>query len=178
MKQVKTLTNSFLLQEVDPSGNIISELGFRKGGLSYLIKNNNVKFYLTEDYFYKNVVWSADIPLKIDNVEYDINTVTTALKKIFIMEKDGGGGEVTVDQYLDSGSTNAVANQAVTRAVNSLQDQVAENTRGLLDRYTKAETNSLLQSYYTKLETNAMFANYTKVIDNDTLSINNDNITV
>ena len=178
MKQVKTLTNSFLLQEVDPNGNIMNELGFRKGGLSYLIKNNNVKFYLTEDYFYKNVVWSADIPLNIDGVVYDINTVTIALKKIFIMDKDGGGGEVTVDQYLDSGSTNAVANQAVTRAVNSLQDQVAENTRGLLDRYTKTETNSLLQSYYTKLETNAMFANYTKVIDNDTLSINNDNITV
>ena len=178
MKQVKTLTNSFLLQEVDPSGNIISELGFRKGGLSYLIKNNNVKFYLTEDYFYKNVVWSADIPLKVDGIVYDINTVTTALKKIFIMDKEGGGGEVTVDQYLDSGSTNAIANQAVTRAVNSLQEQVVANTRGLLERYTKAETNSLLQNYYTKLETNAMFANYAKVKDGDVISLNDENITI
>lgn len=178
MKQIKTLTNSFLLQEVDSNGNIISELGFRKGGLSYLIKNNNVKFYLTEDYFYKNVVWSADIPLKVDGIVYDINTVTTALKKIFIMDKEGGGGEVTVDQYLDSGSTNAIANQAVTRAVNSLQEQVVANTRGLLERYTKAETNSLLQNYYTKLETNAMFANYAKVKDGDVISLNDENITI
>ena len=178
MKQIKTLTNSFLLQEVDSNGNIISELGFRKGGLSYLIKNNNVKFYLAEDYFYKNVVWSADIPLNIDGVVYDINTVTIALKKIFIMDKEGGGGEVTVDQYLDSGSTNAIANQAVTRAVNSLQEQVAENTRGLLERYTKAETNSLLQNYYTKLQTNAMFANYAKVKDGDVISLNDENITI
>ena len=178
MKQIKTLTNSFLLQEVDSNGNIINELGFRKGGLSYLIKNNNVKFYLTEDYFYKNVVWSADIPLKVDGIVYDINTVTTALKKIFIMDKEGGGGEVTVDQYLDSGSTNAIANQAVTRAVNSLQEQVAANTRGLLERYTKAETNSLLQNYYTKLETNAMFANYAKVKDGDVISLNDENISI
>ena len=176
MKQVKTLTNSFLLQEVDSNGNIISELGFRKGGLSYLIKNNNVKFYLTEDYFYKNVVWSADIPLNIDGIVYDINTVTTALKKIFIMDKDVDP-TIVIDQELNSGSTNAIANQAVTRAVNSLQDQVAENTRGLLERYTKAETNSLLQNYYTKLETNAMFANYAKV-DNNTISLNDENISI
>lgn len=176
MKQIKTLTNSFLLQEVDSSGNIISELGFRKGGLSYLIKNNNVKFYLTEDYFYKNVVWSADIPLNIDGIVYDINTVTTALKKIFIMDKDVDP-TIVIDQELNSGSTNAIANQAVTKAVNSLQEQVAENTRGLLDRYTKAETNSLLQNYYTKLETNAMFANYAKV-NNDTISLNDENISI
>lgn len=177
MKQIKTLTNSFLLQEVDSNGNIISELGFRKGGLSYLIKNNNVKFYLTEDYFYKNVVWSADIPLNIDGVVYDINTVTIALKKIFIMDKDVDP-TIVIDQELNSGSTNAIANQAVTRAVNSLQEQVAENTRGLLDRYTKAETNSLLQNYYTKLETNAMFANYAKVKDGDVISLNDENITI
>lgn len=176
MKQIKTLTNSFLLQEVDSSGNIINELGFRKGGLSYLIKNNNVKFYLTEDYFYKNVVWSADIPLNIDGIVYDINTVTTALKKIFIMDKDVDP-TIVIDQELNSGSTNAIANQAVTKAVNSLQEQVAENTRGLLDRYTKAETNSLLQNYYTKLETNAMFANYAKV-DNNTISLNDENISI
>ena len=53
MKQITTFTNSFVLQEVDGSQRVINELGFRKGGLSYKIMNNNVKFYLTEDYFYK-----------------------------------------------------------------------------------------------------------------------------
>lgn len=162
MKQVKTLTNSFVLQEVDNNGNVLNELGFRKGGLSYLIKNNNVKFYLTEDYFYKNVVWSADIPLKVDGILYDINTLPIALKKIF--ETEGGGSEVIVDQELDITSTNAISNKAVTTA--------------MLDRYTKAQTNSLLQSYYTKMETNAMFANYAQVKDGDVISLNDENITI
>lgn len=178
MKQIKTLSNSFVLVETDSNGKVVNELGFRKSGLSYLIKNNNIKFYLTEDYFYKNVVWSADLPLRVDGIEYDINTIQQALKKIFINEKDGGGSEITVDQALDTGSTNPIGNQAVAKAVNNLQEQIAENTRGLLDRYTKAQTNSLLQNYYTKLETNSMFANYTKVIDNDTVSLNDENITV
>ena len=180
MKQIRTLSNSFVLLETDSNGKVLTKLGFRKSGLSYLIKNNNIKFYLTEDYFYKNVVWSADLPLRVDGIEYDVNTIQQALKKIFINEKDGGGGggDITVDQALDVNSINPIGNQAVAKAVNSLQEQVAENTRGLLDRYTKAQTNSLLANYYTKLETNAMFANYTKVINNNTVSLNNENITI
>ena len=162
MKQIKTLSNSFVLLETDNNGNVLNELGFRKGGLSYLIKNNNIKFYLREDYFYKNVVWSADIPLKVDGILYDINTLPIALKKIF--ETEGGGETIVVDQELDITSTNAVANKAVTTA--------------MLDRYTKAQTNSLLQSYYTKIQTNAMFANYAKVRDNDVISLNDENITI
>ena len=179
MKQIRTLSNSFVLLETDSNGKVLTKLGFRKSGLSYLIKNNNIKFYLTEDYFYKNVVWSADLPLRVDGIEYDVNTIQQALKKIFINEKDSGGGsEITVDQALDSGSTNPIGNQAVAKAVNSLQEQVAENTRGLLDRYTKAQTNALLANYYTKVESNRMFANYAKVINNDTVSLDNENITV
>ena len=180
MKQIRTLSNSFLLVETDNDGKVLNELGFRKSGLSYLIKNNNIKFYLVEDYFYKNVVWSADLPLKVDGIEYDANTIQLALKKIFVNEKDsgGGGGDVTVDQALDTTSFNPIGNQAVAKAVNKLSEQVAQNTRGILDRYTKSETDSLLASYYTKLETNTMFANYAKVIDNDTVSLNDKNITV
>ena len=179
MKQIRTLSNSFVLVETDNDGRVLNELGFRKSGLSYLIKNNNIKFYLTEDYFYKNVVWSSDLPLRVDGIEYDANTIQQALKKIFVNEKDsgGGGGDIEVDQALDSGSTNPIGNQAVTKPILSLQQQVAENTRGLLDRYTKAQTNALLADYYTKLETNTMFANYAKVIDN-TVSLNDKNISI
>lgn len=178
MKQIRTLSNSFVLVETDNDGRVLNELGFRKSGLSYLIKNNNIKFYLVEDYFYKNVVWSADLPLRVDGIEYDANTIQLALKKIFVNEKDSGsGGDVTVDQALDSGSTNPIGNQAVTKPILTLQQQVAENTRGLLDRYTKAQTNALLADYYTKLETNTMFANYAR-IDNNTVSLNDDNITI
>lgn len=177
MKQIKTLSNSFQLVETDNDGKVLNELGFRKSGLSYLIKNNNIKFYLVEDYFYKNVVWSADLPLKVDGIEYDANTIQLALKKIFVNEKDSGG-DVTVDQALDKTSFNPIGNQAVAKAVNNLSEQIAQNTRGILDRYTKSETNSLLSSYYTKLETNTMFANYTKVINNNTVSLNDENITI
>ena len=41
-------------------------MGFALSGLTYKIENRNVKFYLKEDYFYKNSVWSADIPLEIN----------------------------------------------------------------------------------------------------------------
>lgn len=178
MKQIKTLSNSFVLVETDNDGRVLNELGFRKSGLSYLIKNNNIKFYLVEDYFYKNVVWSADLPLRVDGIEYDANTIQQALKKIFVNEKDSGGGDVTVDQALDKTSFNPIGNQAVAKAVNNLSEQIAQNTRGILDRYTKSETNSLLSAYYTKLETNTMFANYAKVINKDTVSLNDDNISI
>lgn len=180
MKQIKTLSNSFVLVETDNDGRVLNELGFRKSGLSYLIKNNNIKFYLVEDYFYKNVVWSADLPLRVDGIEYDANTIQLALKKIFVNEKDsgGGGGDVTVDQALDTTSFNPIGNQAVAKAVNKLSEQVAQNTRGILDRYTKSETDSLLSAYYTKLETNTMFANYAKVINKDTVSLNDSNISI
>ena len=177
MKQIRTLSNSFQLVETDNDGKVLNELGFRKSGLSYLIKNNNIKFYLVEDYFYKNVVWSADLPLKVDGIEYDANTIQLALKRIFVNEKDSGG-DVTVDQALDKTSFNPIGNQAVAKAVNNLSEQIAQNTRGILDRYTKSETNSLLSSYYTKLQTNTMFANYAKVINNNTVSLNDENITI
>lgn len=169
MRQVITLSNSFILREIDNNNNVISELGFRKGGLSYLIKNNNIKFYLVEDYFYKNVVWSADIPLNVNGVEYDANTLPSALRSIFISE-GGGGGDITVDQELNENSTNPIGNQAVARAVR-------ENSDEILNRYTKTETDSLLDSYYTKMENRQLFQNYAKV-DGDILALNNDNITI
>ena len=178
MKQIRTLSNSFVLVETDNDGKVLNELGFRKSGLSYLIKNNNIKFYLVEDYFYKNVVWSADLPLKVDGIEYDANTIQQALKRIFVNEKDSGsGGDITVDQALDKTSFNPIGNQAVAKAVNKLSEQIAQNTRGILDRYTKSETDSLLSSYYTKLQTNTMFANYAKV-NNNTVSLNDENISI
>ena len=49
MKQIKTLANSFVLLETDGSGNVTFQLGYPKGGLTYLIKNRSIKFYLTEE---------------------------------------------------------------------------------------------------------------------------------
>ena len=184
MKQITTFTNSFVLQELDGS-RVIQELGFKKGGLSYRIQNNNVKFYLVEDYFYKNVIWSADAPLTIDGVSYPLEDIPNALKKIFIQVSSGSGGtEVEIDEALNDQSHNPVANRTITLKIreiegkhNTLADQVRANTQGLLDRYTKIETNNLLKNYYTKQETRGMIANYTAV-DGNTLKLNNEQITI
>lgn len=183
MKQITTFSNSFVLQELDGS-RVINELGFKKGGLSYKIQNNNVKFYLVEDYFYKNVIWSADAPLKIDGVSYGIESIPNALKKIFILEKESGGTEIDIDEELSLESHNPVSNAAITRKINDIEgnqstlaEQVRQNATDILNRYTKAETDSLLQSYYTKLQTDEKFANYTKV-DGEILSLNDEIITI
>lgn len=184
MKQITTFTNSFVLQELDGS-RVIQELGFKKGGLSYRIQNNNVKFYLVEDYFYKNVIWSADAPLMIDGVSYPLEDIPNALKKIFIQVSSGSGGtEVEVDEALNDQSHNPVANRTITLKIRDIEgkhetlaDQVRANTQGLLDRYTKIETNNLLKNYYTKQETRGMIANYTAV-DGNTLKLNNENISI
>ena len=61
--------------------------------------------------------------------------------------------------------------------VNELAQKVSENAQRILNTYTKNETNSLLTAYITKLEANGMVANYAKV-NGDTLTLNNDNITI
>lgn len=71
----------------------------------------------------------------------------------------------------------SIRTKADKSEVNELAQQVRENTDAILNRYTKQETNSLLQAYLTKLEANGMFANYTKVYG-DTLSLNDENITI
>lgn len=167
MKQIRTLANSFVLQETDAKGNVVFELGYPKGGLTYLIKNGSIKFYLTEDYFYKNVVWSANIPLVIDGISYPIGALPMALKKIFESVVESGE-TVTVDIELDENSYNPIANAPVATNIRELGESV-------LDRYTKSEVDSLLESFYTKIEANAIVAEYA-AIDGETLSLNNANI--
>ena len=115
MHFLNTLTNSFVVGEKDGNGNIISMQGYPKGGLTYLIVNDNVKFYLTSDYFYKNVTYSADVPLLINGIPVGINALPTALKEIFKQEKD----EIGVDVDFNPESFNAIANAPVTNRFNA-----------------------------------------------------------
>lgn len=84
------------------------------------------------------------------------------------------GGGVTsgmVEEMIDESISG------VTEQINELATVVSGQTEEILNRYTKSETNELLQAYLTKLEANSMFANYSKV-DNTTLILNNENITI
>lgn len=71
----------------------------------------------------------------------------------------------------------SIRTKADKSEVNELAQQVRENTQRILNTYTKQETNSLLTAYLTKLEANGMVANYAKV-NGDTLTLNNQNITI
>ena len=51
--------------------------------------------------------------MRVDGIEYDANTIQLALKRIFVNEKDSGGGSggvITVDHALDKTSFNPIGN--------------------------------------------------------------------
>ena len=82
-----------------------SVMGFPRGGLTYLIKNNNLKFYAYIDYFYKNCIMTLDLPvyivdeeLGIDAEYSDIQEITEILNRIF--PANGDGGDVDLTPYL------------------------------------------------------------------------------
>ena len=113
--------------------------------------------------------------------EYCDNTVVLANADAYYTKKQ-------VDDLIDdvSGMTPAEVQEQIddsirTKAdkseVNELAQQVRENTDAILNRYTKEETNALLQSYLTKLEGKGMISNYAQV-NGDVLTLNNDNITI
>lgn len=113
--------------------------------------------------------------------EYCDNTVVLANADAYYTKKQ-------VDDLIDdvSGMTPAEVQEQIddsirTKAdkseVNELAVQVRENTDAILNRYTKSETNALLQSYMTKLEGRGMISNYAEV-NGDILTLNNENITI
>lgn len=74
-----------------------------------------------------------------------------------------------VQQMIDQ----AIATKANQADLEALSAQVASNTAAILNRYTKQETNALLESYLTKMKAMEMRDNYSKVVDT-TLILNNE----
>lgn len=71
----------------------------------------------------------------------------------------------------------SIKTKADKSALDNIAEQVAHNTDAILNTYTKQETNALLADYYSRLETNGLFASYSRV-DGDTLSLNDNNISI
>ena len=69
---------------------------------------------------------------------------------------EGSGTSVTIDEHLDSGSTNPVANSAVTEALNGKLDASGYSPTDLSDYYTKQEVNNLIPTVPTS---NSAFTN-------------------
>ena len=72
---------------------------------------------------------------------------------------------------------DSIRTKADKSEVNELAAQVRQNSDAILNRYTKEETNALLQAYLSKLEANRMVSNYA-AINGDVLTLNNENITI
>ena len=113
--------------------------------------------------------------------EYCDNTVVLANADAYYTKKQtedlidnvSGMTPAEVQEQID----DSIRTKADKSEVNELAVQVRQNTDAILNRYTKSETNSLLQSYLSKLEAKGMFANYSKV-SGDVLSLNDENITI
>ena len=113
--------------------------------------------------------------------EYCDNTVVLANADAYYTKKQvedliddvSGMTPAEVQEQIDE----SIRTKADKSEVNELAEQVRQNAEAILNRYTKQETNSLLQSYLTKLEAKGMFANYSKV-SGDVLSLNDENITI
>lgn len=113
--------------------------------------------------------------------EYCDNTVVLANADAYYTKKQvddliddvSGMTPVEVQEQID----DSIRTKADKSEVNELAAQVRENTDAILNRYTKSETNALLQSYMTKLEGRGMISNYAQV-NGDVLSLNNENITI
>lgn len=113
--------------------------------------------------------------------EYCDNTVVLANADAYYTKKQtedliddvSGMTPAEVQELID----DSIRTKADKSEVNELAVQVRQNTEAILNRYTKQETNSLLQSYLSKLEAKGMFANYSKV-SGDVLSLNDENITI
>lgn len=103
---------------------------------------------------------NADYYYTKDEVNYLLEQVTAS-----------GVTREEVEQMIQA----AIASKANQADLEALSAQVATNTADILNRYTKQETNALLEGFLTKIKANEMFANYSKV-DGTTLILNNENI--
>lgn len=88
-----------------------------------------------------------------------------------LIEGVSGMTPAEVQEQIDK----SIRTKADKSEVNELAQQVRQNTDAILNRYTKQETNSLLQSYLTKLEARQIISNYS-AINGDTLILNSNNI--
>lgn len=88
MKRITTGKNYVnLIEERD--GKIVSQLGFGLAELNYKIEKDNIKFFLKHDYFYKNMVWSADLPLNINGDMVDGDEIGDAMGQLFSAVEQG-----------------------------------------------------------------------------------------
>lgn len=86
------------------------------------------------------------------------------------IEIGSGGTPITIDSTLDSGSTNPVANSAITIAIGNKLDASAYTPTDLSNYYTKNETNSAITSAVTDMATQTWVNNQGFLKEHQSLS--------
>ena len=104
MRYIRTTNNYIELIETNNEGAAISTNGFRFGELYFRIKNNKVTFYLNDqENPWRNDVWTCDIPIIIDGVEYVTeDEASEILNKIMIPKPPKFKIEVVTKQTLEN----------------------------------------------------------------------------
>lgn len=139
-------------------------MAFPRGGLTYLIQNNAIKFFLTNDYFYRNTVMSLELPLYIvdetmgiDGEYSDITELTEILDRIF----PSSNGEVDLTPYLKKVEAE------------ELYQPIGDYLTEIPDNYvTDEDLDDVLEDYLTKdeaAETYQPIGNYLTKESGDTL---------
>lgn len=136
MYKIKTLSNSFVVQEYNMNSKLVRQFGLKKGAATYKVENNLLKLYYYNDWFYKQPIASMDLPVEVDGIMYSANSISQGLKNIFKSSSSGGGGEtIDIDTELNAESANPIANAPVATAINSIENKIKLE----IERAKKAE---------------------------------------
>lgn len=126
--------------------------GYARNGLTYLIQNNAIKFYIAPDYFYKNIIASMELPLHItdeamgiDGDYDDIDELTEILDRIFLQYNEEG---IDLSLYLKK----LEAEETYQPIGNYLTKDEAEETYQPIGDYLTPDDLSILDDYLTKEE--------------------------
>ena len=84
MRLIETTKSHVVLKEThDVSGELISMQGYEYGALHYKISNGKISFYLNDlDNPWKCEVWSVNMPVMVDGVLKDADTIEAALASV------------------------------------------------------------------------------------------------
>ena len=126
--------------------------GYARNGLTYLIQNNAIKFYIAPDYFYKNIIASMELPLHItdeamgiDGDYDDIDELTEILDRIFLQYNEEG---IDLSLYLKK----LEAEELYQPIGDYLTKDEAEETYQPIGDYLTPDDLSILDDYLTKEE--------------------------
>lgn len=139
MRYIKTSNDLVEFIEASNEGQILSVRAFQFGELYFQIKNRKVTFYLNDqENPWRNDVWSADIPLQIDEEVYETEEETSAALHSIMND--------SFQEQLDELKEDLAAEEArAQEAEEQLDDKIDDET----ERAISAETH--LQTEITEL---------------------------